>query len=907
MTDRRIRIILDKTQAERGARELDDSITGVGRAADNAQFSVNKLAAAIAGLISAQQVLGFLKQSVNDFADFEKGLIGVGKTSDIAGEELQDLGSRIQEIAARVPVATNKLLEIAQASGQLGVSGADNILKFTEVIGKLGLASDLSGEQAATSLARILTVTGTAVSEVDRLASTIVQLGNNYAATEAEIADVATRVSQSTVQFKVSASEVLGISTALKAVGINAELGGTQVGLAFQAINDALRGGGKEMTALSKITGKTQQELSKAFFSGQSTAVFKNFIDGLGRIQSAGGDVSASLTQMGLSGTMAVQVLATMATRSELLGRTLDTANKEWADNIALNKEAETAGKAFAAQMEVVGNQVKQASVAIGAMIAPAAIGAMHEFGELATALSENLTAVLNVMELMAVAVGARLTVALGAATVAMVQKAAAATAATRTVNAYTGAVTTTTRATNIMTAAVTAGSRALSLLGGPAGILLMAAATFATYIAQTREADAESKRLADTTDTLTASIEGLSAAQAKAARVDVLKAIEEQTAEFLRLRDAAESMERTLDMHGSSNMLGVTEERLLKVRGELDTTGQSVQKLYDRLQALDDVIAGSKPRKIEEPEAPPRQQIDAFGNIGDPFEKTAFDRQAEQLKMGTAQLQRELETRRMISQLYRDADIEAMQNQFAQQRELANIAEQERLLTEEAKYLTDQEMRVARFEEMLERETLEAEQVAELRRLFEEQEAARLAAFEEQKTAIAEEGATARAKIDRDEKMARIGTWESMANSGLQILGAFSSNSFKATKVLGIAESGISIVSGVAKALNNPYPANLGFAAQVAAQGAALISKLRSTNLSSGGGAPQISASAPSAPSTPQQPENMRPQEVNRAVVDLRGVSEDQWYKGDKIVGLVKELNKYMGDGNAVIRTEDR
>lgn len=322
------------------------------------------------------------RETLRIFADYEQGLIGVGKTADLSGDELDALGLRIQGVAREVPVATTELLAIAQAAGQLGVQGVDDIVRFTDTVGKLGLASDLAGEDAASTLARILTVTGTQVSEVDRLGSTIVALGNNFAATESEIASVATRTAQATAQFDVTAAEVVGISTAMRAVGVEAEAGGTQVGLAFQAINDAIRGGGDEMKVLQEITGETREALAAAFFGGRSTQVFQSFVEGLAEVRAGGGDVAASLESMGLEGVRAVQVLGTLATRSEILGETLSMANAEWQSNTALTKEALTAATSFSSQMQLVANAIDEAAVELGRALAPALVDSAQAFAE---------------------------------------------------------------------------------------------------------------------------------------------------------------------------------------------------------------------------------------------------------------------------------------------------------------------------------------------------------------------------------------------------------------------------------------------------------------------------------------------------------------------------------------------
>lgn len=89
---------------------------------------------------------------------------------------------------------------------------------------------------------------------------------------------------------------------------------------------------------------------------------------------------------------------------------------------------------------------------------------------------------------------------------------------------------------------------------------------------------------------------------------------------------------------------------------------------------------------------------------------------------------------------------------------------------------------------------------------------------------------------------MAQLGSYSQAFGGMAEIVGEFAGKQsgvykamFAASKAFSIAQSVISITSGIAQALNNPYPANLAFAAQVAGQGAALISTIKGTNFGGG------------------------------------------------------------------------
>ena len=398
------------TKSSAGLRVVNRDISSIGKTAGAAGKSVSKLGTAMAALGVGVALKGALKS----FSDFEKRLIGIGKTTGIAGAQLAGLGADIQAMARNLPVATNQLLDIGQSAGQLGVKGRDNILKFVETVGRIGLATDLAGDVAATAFARILTVTGQPQSNVDRLGAALVQLGNNFAATESEIAHVATRVGQATSQFDLNTAAVLGISTALKALGVRAELGGSVVGRAFLKMNEAIRGGGEAMTTLQTISGLTASQLERDF-KERPEVVFRAFIEGLGRIKDSGGDVSAALEKMGLSGNENIAILATLASRSDVLTDALDQSARAWEENTALIKESEQAATSFSSEMQRFGNRINEVGVALGRELAPAIRGLSEAFAPVAAFMIRNIEAVKVGVVALSAALGIGLVAALGA------------------------------------------------------------------------------------------------------------------------------------------------------------------------------------------------------------------------------------------------------------------------------------------------------------------------------------------------------------------------------------------------------------------------------------------------------------------------------------------------------------
>lgn len=356
-------LAINARRALHGARTFVGATGKIVRAAFSAKT-------AVMGLVGSFSAMLVIRRIYKDITTFETGLVGVGKTADLSGRALQDFGKEIIGLSKDIPVATSELLSIAQAAGQLGVKGSDNILIFTDTVAKLGTASNLAGEEAATVLARMLNVTGEAVDSVDVLASVIVALGNTSAATEREIARHATMVAQSTAVFNTSSAEAAGLGAALASLGARAELGGSALGRAFRAMDAAIRQNGRQLEYLSELTGKTGEEITQ-LFRKDAVSAFQLFLQGLGKVIKSGGDATQTLKQFGLQGEEILKILPTLAKNYDIVSRSLRTARGELENTTALEEEAARAFDTLESRMKMLGNTIVAVSLKIGNILLP--------------------------------------------------------------------------------------------------------------------------------------------------------------------------------------------------------------------------------------------------------------------------------------------------------------------------------------------------------------------------------------------------------------------------------------------------------------------------------------------------------------------------------------------------------
>lgn len=405
-----VKVALEADGTVKGLQVLEDELKDVGKAAKGLDKAVMNSSKGIrtsfmkvkdsfssfqAGIISANQGLELIARGFRGaaaavgsvaipFADFEQDLISVGKTTNLAGGELDKFGEDIQKLSERIPVSTNNLLDIAAAAGQLGVTGTDNLENFAETVARLGVASDIAGEEAAKSLTRILNVTGEGVDQIDELASVIVQLGNNVAASESEITRVATEIAGATAEFGVSIDAVAGLAATLKEQGRQAQLAGSVSGRALREIDRAIRQGGDAFERLEKITGITGDTLRKKF-KEDATSVFVAFLEGVGAAESA----TAALESFGLKGDEISKVLPGLALNVDRLKSNLALASKELASNTALIEESDKAFDTLRSKTRILVNTFSNLATNVGKSLAPTFVSLVESLTELAKSLQE--------------------------------------------------------------------------------------------------------------------------------------------------------------------------------------------------------------------------------------------------------------------------------------------------------------------------------------------------------------------------------------------------------------------------------------------------------------------------------------------------------------------------------------
>ena len=316
-----------------------------------------KSVGAVAGTLSA---LGgaAIKQGI----EFESAFAGIKKTVDATDEEFKKLESSILSMSERIPQSASDLAEIGEAAGQLGIK-TENIDGFIETMANLGVATNMSSEEAANSLARLANITQMPRTEFNRLGSTIVALGNNLATTESEITEMGLRIAGAGNQVGMSEAQIMAFSGALSSVGIEAEAGGTAFSTLLSKMNLAVSKGGKDLQNFAKVAGQSASEFQKSFQTDASGAVL-SFINGLSNISASGGSAIATLDEIGLSDVRMRDAMLRAAGASNVFTEALQIGETAWEENAALTKEAEQRYATMESRITLLKNSIQNLGIA---------------------------------------------------------------------------------------------------------------------------------------------------------------------------------------------------------------------------------------------------------------------------------------------------------------------------------------------------------------------------------------------------------------------------------------------------------------------------------------------------------------------------------------------------------------
>ena len=301
--------------------------------------------------------------------EFEDAWTGVTKTVNATPQQFEKINAGLKKLAQTTSSTYQDIAHYAELAGQMGIP-TDSIVGFTKTITQLGDTTNLVGEEAAQSIAKFSNVMVSQSKKTNtyysRLGSTIVDLGNKFSTTESDIMNMATRLGVSGKMVGFNSNQVLGLSTALSSLGIEAAAGGGSVSKMLKTIDLSVSTGNDLLYEFAEVSGMTSQQFQKAW--GEDAAgTFLKFVQGIGK----SGDVTKTLNDLGITEIRQAQAMGALAQSSDVLANALNVSKNAWNSNTAMANEAEKRYATLKSQLSQTWEAIKQAGNELGQAFTP--------------------------------------------------------------------------------------------------------------------------------------------------------------------------------------------------------------------------------------------------------------------------------------------------------------------------------------------------------------------------------------------------------------------------------------------------------------------------------------------------------------------------------------------------------
>ena len=204
---------------------------GVSRGNFNAstQNAMGAYASYQGAMSTVQQITAPLVDGIKEAMTFESAMADVKKVVDFPSPQgFKDMQQDILNLTSTLPMIPQDIAKIVAAGGQAGIP-REELMKFAESAAKMGVAFDITAEQAGDMMAKWRTAFKINQSDVVSLADKINYLGNTTAASAPLISDVVTRIGPLGEVGGVASGEIEALGASMVGTGVQSEVAATGI------------------------------------------------------------------------------------------------------------------------------------------------------------------------------------------------------------------------------------------------------------------------------------------------------------------------------------------------------------------------------------------------------------------------------------------------------------------------------------------------------------------------------------------------------------------------------------------------------------------------------------------------------------------------------------------------------
>ena len=333
------------------------------------QGASDKFSAAKGNFLEATLMAGAIAapliEATHEAIQFESVMADVKKVVDFeTPEQFKAMSGDILKLSTELPMAAEGIAQIVAAGGQSGIARED-LLAFAESATKMGIAFDITADQAGDMMAKWRTAFKMNQEEVVALADKVNYLGNTTAASAPLISDVVTRIGPLGEVGGVASGEIAALGASIVGTGTSSEIAATGIKNLILGMS-AGAGATKSQAAAFASLGMTAEDVASRMQVDAKGAI----IDVMKAIQALDADKQAATLQ-DLFGKESIGAIAPLLGNLENLQENFDKVADATKYAGSMEQEYAARSQTTENQIQLAKNTLDAVAVTIGSALLP--------------------------------------------------------------------------------------------------------------------------------------------------------------------------------------------------------------------------------------------------------------------------------------------------------------------------------------------------------------------------------------------------------------------------------------------------------------------------------------------------------------------------------------------------------
>lgn len=362
-------------RVKRAMKTVEGGATSLGKRMGNLALGMAPVA------VAAGTMLGAFGMAASKAMAFESAMADVAKVVNFETKaEFEAMSKTVMDMAGRIPMAADGIAAIIAAAGQSGVAKQD-LAEFAETAAKMGVAFDLTGDQAGKMMADWRAGMALTLPQVYALADAVNHLSNNMNATAPALGEVIQRVGAAAMACGLGETQVAALGAAFLSAGASPEIAATALKKFTTTLTKGAAMSDTQAAAFREL-GFSATQMAKDMQTDAQGTIFKV----LQALADKPKELQMSLlTQM--FGEEAISAIAPLLQNMGNLSQAFELVGDKANYAGSMQAEFDARSKTTANAMQLLFNKLNNLAISVGNAFLPAVGFAAEKLGVLVDAV----------------------------------------------------------------------------------------------------------------------------------------------------------------------------------------------------------------------------------------------------------------------------------------------------------------------------------------------------------------------------------------------------------------------------------------------------------------------------------------------------------------------------------------